>query len=84
MPNEFDKRKLNEILDSAGRSGALGGVNAQKLKDALNAGSFDKAMGAMKPGDAEKLQELLSDREAMQRLLSMPQAQQLLKKLLEK
>ena len=57
--------------------------NQMRVEEALQSGSLDSIMKNLKPGDSKKLQEVLSNKAAAQRLLSTPQAQMLLKKLMD-
>lgn len=83
MANEINKQRLNAILDEAQRSGKLG-AEADQLRAALNSGSFDQALRNLKPEDSQKIQQVMNNREAVERLLNSPQAQQILKKILDK
>ena len=80
MAEPFDKAKLEAIIDASDE--ALGG-KSKELKAALQSESMDKVLRNLKPGDAQKLQNVLSDKAALDKLLSTPQAQMLLKKFLE-
>ncbi len=46
-------------------------------------GAEDYLMKQLNPNQSKRLQEILSDRNAMEQLLSTPQAQELLKKFTE-
>lgn len=46
-------------------------------------GAQDYLMQKLKPDQSKRLQELLSDKNAMEQMLSTPQAQELLKKFTE-
>ena len=78
--NEFNREKVSEAIDAV--SGELGS-DGQKLKDAVNAGSMDQLLKNLKPGDAQKLQQILSNKEETERMLKSPQAQMLMKLFLK-
>lgn len=59
------------------------GVDKENLKKSVQSGDISKAINNLDPKDANRLQKVLSDKEAAQKLLSTPQAQQLLKKFVE-
>ena len=79
--DEINREQLNSAIDSL--SNQLGADN-DKLKNAVNSGSMDKFLKNLKPADAKKLQQILSNKAETERLLKTPQAQLLLKKFLEK
>jgi len=78
--NQIPPDKLKDLISLA--SEKLG-TSEDKLTKAAQNGSFDKMLGNLKPQDAAKLQKVLSDKQSAEKLLSTPQARQLLKKLLE-
>jgi len=78
--NEISHEKVNEAIDAV--SGQLGS-DGQKLKDAVNSGSMDQLLKNLKPGDAQKLQQILSNKEETERMLKSPQAQMLMKLFLK-
>ncbi len=59
------------------------GVDKSALQNAVASGSTDKLMSALSADQAQKLNRLLSDKAATQRLLQSEQVQQLIKKLSE-
>ena len=77
--NEMNRDEMSRAIDSV--SGQLGG-DGEKMKEAINSGSLDKVLKNLKPGDAEKIQKLLSNKAETERLLQTPQAQMLLKRFL--
>lgn len=81
MGNQFNKEDLNKALD--GMSGNIKPGEADKIRSVINGGSLDGLLGSLKPSDTAKLQQVLSDKEATKKMLSSPQAQMLLKKLME-
>lgn len=80
MDKQFDRDKINQVLNSL--SGKLG-PDEDKLKAAVKSGNLDKVFNNLSPSDSKKLQQVLSDKAAAQRLLSTPQAQMLLKQILK-
>lgn len=80
MSNNIDKEKIMGMIDKM--SDKLG-ADANQLKDAVNRGKIDNILNSLNPKDSQKLKEVLSDKAAANRLLSTPQAQMLLKKLLK-
>lgn len=57
----------------------INGVKEQNSKK----GAEDYLMKQLNPSQSKRLQEVLSDRNALEQLLSTPQAQELLKKFTE-
>ena len=57
----------------------LNGVKEQKSSK----GAEDFLMKKLNPSQSQRLQEILSDKKALQQLLATPQAQELLKKFTE-
>lgn len=57
------------------------GTNASDLQQQAQNGDFSGLLGNMNPNDAAKLQQVLSDKNATQKLMSTPEAQELLRKL---
>ncbi len=66
----MNNEKFNKIVDDMKKQ-----KNRQDAQDYL--------MQQLKPDQSKKLQELLSDKGAIDKLLSTPQAQELLKKFTE-
>ena len=58
------------------------GADPNKLKDAAQNGNINDVIKNLKPQDAEKIQKILSDKNATSKLLSSPKAQQLLKRFM--
>ena len=72
--NEFDNI-INTISKKLG-------AEPDKLKEAAQKGNVNEVIKNLKPQDAEKIQKILSDKDATKKLLSTPKAQQLLKKFM--
>ena len=77
MPN----KNQNSIEDLLKKTSEKMGVNPEKLKDANNP-NVENILKKLPQNQANKVKEILSDKEATKKLLSTPKAQQLLKKLL--
>ena len=60
------------------------GTQPDQLKQQAENGTLQNMIKNLNPNDAAKLQQVLSDKDAANRLLSTPQAQILLKKFLGK
>lgn len=74
-----DNKQLDNLLQKL--SQRLG-TDPQKLKESAQSGDMSKTLGNLNPQDAEKVKKVLEDKDATNKLLSSPQAQQLIKKLL--
>lgn len=58
------------------------GTNPKELKSAAEQGNINNLLKGLHPDDAEKIQKVLSDKDAAQKILSSAQAQKLMKKFL--
>lgn len=58
------------------------GADPNKLKDAAQNGNVNDIIKNLNQKDAEKIQKILSDKDAASKLLSTPKAQQLLKRFM--
>ncbi|MEF2919047.1 MAG: hypothetical protein U0O22_01090 [Acutalibacteraceae bacterium] len=58
------------------------GENPENLKANAQQGDISKIINKMDSNQAKKLQNILNDKEATERLLQTPQAQALIKKLM--
>lgn len=76
MPQDMEKY-LREVAKQTGADPA-------KMRDSLEKGDMAGVLKGLKPEDARKLQSVLSDKETTNRILSSPQAQELMKKLFGK
>lgn len=72
MPNQ---NQLEALLRQAARQLD---TDPEKLKNAAQSGQLDSLIGGMNAGDAAKFRQVLSDKDAANKLLSTPQAQKLL------
>lgn len=81
--NNFDKiapEKVDELIDLVSTKT---GASKENLKNIVQSGQIEKLVNNLKPNQASRLQAILSDKKAAEELLSTPQAQQLLKKILQ-
>ena len=78
MPNNEELQKLLNV--AAQRLG----TQTEQLKQQAENGTLQKMLNNLNANDAAKLQQVLSDKEAANKLLNSPQAQVLLKKFLGK
>lgn len=58
------------------------GTTPDQMKAEAQSGDLSRLFGAMNPEDAAKIQKVLNDREAANKLLNSPQAQQLIRQLM--
>lgn len=78
MPNQDE---LQNLLKTAAQRL---GTQPEQLKQQAENGTLQKLLGQLSTDDAAKLQQVLSDKDAANRLLSTPQAKMLLKKFMGK
>lgn len=57
-------------------------ADSSQVKDALQKGNIDKVLENMDQKQAQKISQILSDPEQSKKVLSTPQAQALIKKLM--
>jgi len=79
--NDISKEKMDDLIDMASKKI---GTEPELLRRAAESGEIDKLFSKLSQKDAAKLQEVLMDKEAAEKLLSSPQARMLLKKVMEK
>lgn len=75
MPNNNELQSLLAMM--AQRLGA----NPEDLKNGAQSGDLSKILANLNPNDAAKIQQVLNDKDAANKLLSSPQAQQLIQRL---
>lgn len=78
MNNNIDAKKMEALLSLASKKL---GTDPSTLKNQLESGSFDKALGNLPKAQQAKLMQALSDPKSAEKLLSTPQAQQMYKKI---
>ncbi len=57
-------------------------ANSDDVKSALQKGNLDKVLKNMDPKQAQRIADILSDEQEAKKVLSTPQAQALIKKLM--
>lgn len=73
--------QINKLLRNASKKT---GIDANKLKNAAKSGNMeDFANKNLSPEASQKLKSVLSDKSSVEKLLSTPQAKELLKNLLK-
>lgn len=55
------------------------GTNPDQLRSSAQKGDVSQVISGLKPEDAQKVQKILNDKSAQEKLLATPQAQELLK-----
>jgi len=78
LPNQDE---LQNLLKTAAQRL---GTQPEQLKQQAENGTLQKLLGQLSTDDAAKLQQVLSAKDAANRLLSTPQAKMLLKKFMGK
>ena len=76
MPNQ---NELNKLLQTAAERL---GTDPQSLKQKAESGELSQLLSQLSPSDSQKMQQVLSDPQAANKLLSTPQAQALPKKFM--
>ena len=79
MPNKDSNENLQDLINTA--SQRLG-TTPENLKKARQQGNVQNLLNQLDGEQAKKVQQILNDKEASQKLLNTPQAQALLKKLM--
>lgn len=78
MTNE-NNRDFENLLQSVANQLGKG---PEELKQASQNGDIENLLGNLNPSDAQKIKKILSDKNMANKILSTPQAQSLIKKLL--
>lgn len=77
----MNNNDLSKLMKSAQQKT---GIDMQKMKQAAEGGNLDDFINKNLSSDASKqLKNVLSNKEAAEKLLSTPQAKELMKKLME-
>ncbi len=79
-PNNMSPEKLNMLLNMAGKKL---GVNPNSLKSSLESGDLKGVMNGMNPEAAQKFNNIVSNPKELEKIMNSPQAQELIKKLME-
>ncbi len=77
--NQNNNQSLDSMLEKASQKL---GTDSEKLKSAASTGKISDLLKNLGTKEAQKVTNILSDKEAASKLLSTPKAKQLLKKLL--
>ena len=78
----FDKNELQKMMNKASKKS---GIDMQKLKQAADGGRLDDFLNQNLSADAgKKVKVALSDKKTAQKIIKSKEAQELLKKLLDK
>lgn len=78
----FDKNELQKMMNKASKKS---GIDMQKLKQAADGGRLNDFLNQNLSADAgEKIKSALSDKKTAQKIIKSKEAQELLKKLLDK
>lgn len=78
MSNANNPKFENLLRSVAGKLGK----SPEELQKANESGNVENLLGNLNPNDAQKIQKILADKNAANKILSTPQAQSLIKKLL--
>ena len=76
--NNIDKQALLDMISKVSKDL---GANAKGIDSAIESGNLEKLLSSLPPKHASKLQQALSNKEMAKRILSSPQAAQLIKEL---
>lgn len=74
-----NNQNINNLLNTLSKQL---GTNPENLQNSAKNGNVQNLLNKMDPKQAQHLQKVLSDEEATKKMLSTPQAQALLKKLM--
>lgn len=77
--SDNNNNKFDNLLKAASKKL---GTDPETLKKAAQSGDINSALKNLNSEDAKKIQNILSNKDMASKLLSSPQAQQILKKLL--
>lgn len=79
MSENINREQVENLLKKV--SSHLG-KTPQEMENAVKQGNLTQTLNNLSSSDAQKIQKVLSDKNAASKLLSTPQAQQMIKKLL--
>lgn len=79
-PN-LSPQQFEALLKAAANSS---GADVNKMKSAVESGNMNSLLQSLRPEDGAKVQKILSEKGAAEKLLATPQAQEFLKKFLGK
>ncbi len=73
MQNKIDRKKLIEAISMLSKNPAL--------KEAVSRGDYASILSSLPKSDADEIAAIMKDKEARDKLLSSPQARELLSRL---
>ncbi len=77
----MNNNEMNKLMENARKKA---GIDINKMKQAAEKGNLDDFINQNLSADAsKKLKNVLTDKSAAEKLLSTPQAKELMKKLME-
>ena len=80
--NDNKNLSQNQIDALISEASKASGIDKGTMQDAAKTGKLDKVLSNLNPAQAQKLQQILGDKQATKEFLSSPQAQKLLVKIL--
>lgn len=78
--NFSNSNDLNDLIKQAGQNT---GIDPNSIKNNIDNGKLEDIMAKMKPADAQRFQNILSNPQLAQQMLKTPQAQMLIKKFMK-
>lgn len=79
--SNINSNNLNDLIKQASQKT---GVNSSDLKNNIDNGKLDALLAQMRPADAQRFQQVLSNPALAQQMLNSPQGQMLIKKFAQK
>lgn len=79
MTNKNNNGNPEELLKTASKHL---GIDPDQLKKSAQSGDLSGTLKNLSPNDAKKIEKVLTDKNAAEKLLSTPKARELLKKFL--
>lgn len=77
MSNNSNNENFNDLLKATSKHL---GTTPEELKKSAESGNLSNVLKNLDPKDAQKIQEVISDKNAADKLLSTPKARNLFKK----
>lgn len=79
-PN-LSKSQLDSLMNEASKQS---GAQIDQIKKAIETGNIKDMLNGLNPNDAKKVEKALSDKKTAEKLLSSPEAQKIINKLMGK
>lgn len=79
-PN-LSKSQLDSLMNEASKQS---GAQIDQIKKAIETGNVKDMLNGLNPNDAKKVERALADKKTAEKLLSSPEAQKLINKLMGK